>query len=153
MIDSVFARQCLCILSALAVAVAACEPASLTERDAGGTTDAIRRDVQEVAFGEVADLMRKNCTSSGCHGVSDPQGNFQIPEGANASDEQVASALRGKTIKGGGFPLVDPGRPQNSAIYLRLTGDRTPRMPLGDPLPDAEIKLVRNWIAGGAPYP
>ncbi len=48
---------------------------------------------------------------------------------------------------------VIPGDPDNSEFYKRLiTDDRIKRMPWGsDPLPEAQIETVRQWILSGAP--
>ena len=50
-------------------------------------------------------------------------------------------------------PLVVPGHPEQSLFYTKLTA--TPpcgaRMPFGGgALPDAQIEMVRSWIAAGA---
>lgn len=51
--------------------------------------------------------------------------------------------------------LVTPGDPETSSLYLVLIspgGDDAvfPRMPYDQPMPDADIELVRRWIEGGA---
>lgn len=49
-------------------------------------------------------------------------------------------------------PVVVPGDPEASELYLRITGRRQPAMPLGGPsLPSEEIARIRRWIAEGAP--
>ena len=54
---------------------------------------------------------------------------------------------------GNGKALVVPGDPDGSLLYQKMTA--TPgcgdRMPQGaDPLTDAELAMVRSWIAAGA---
>ncbi len=49
-------------------------------------------------------------------------------------------------------PVVAPGDPDTSELMRRLEGRSLPRMPLTGPpfLDDAQIALVREWIAAGA---
>jgi|SRR5690606_5312881 len=53
------------------------------------------------------------------------------------------------------FGLVSPGEPESSLLYLVLIspgGDNNlPRMPYDQPMPDADVELIRRWIAQGAP--
>ena len=47
--------------------------------------------------------------------------------------------------------LVVPFKPEQSMLYLRLTGELLPREPyLREPLPEYEIALFRMWIEQGA---
>ena len=46
---------------------------------------------------------------------------------------------------------ITPGASATSLLMQRITGETTPRMPLGgDPLPAQEIALIRQWIDQGA---
>lgn len=49
-------------------------------------------------------------------------------------------------------PVVTPGTAEDSQLYLRITGQADPRMPLDGPpfLNDAEIALISDWIEAGA---
>ena len=54
---------------------------------------------------------------------------------------------------GGGRSLVVPGDPSGSLLYQKLgtappCGDRMPQG--GSPLTDAQLEMVRSWIAAGA---
>ncbi len=72
--------------------------------------------------------------------------------------EQYAVAAHGG--KGGVFlesysdimNYVVPGDPENSMLYKALIGDGVDRMPPppADPLPDAMIQTIYDWIAQGA---
>ncbi|TAG23911.1 MAG: hypothetical protein EAZ40_06715, partial [Rhodobacterales bacterium] len=46
-----------------------------------------------------------------------------------------------------------PGNPEMSEIWRRITGLSDPRMPFDGPpwLPEEDIRLIRDWIAQGAP--
>jgi hypothetical protein len=50
---------------------------------------------------------------------------------------------------GSNAPYVIPDDPEQSRLYLHLTGDLL-LMPLFGPLPDHEIELVLKWIEEGA---
>ncbi len=51
--------------------------------------------------------------------------------------------------------VVEPGAPQDSPLYHRITGAAQPRMPLDGPpyLSEAEIESISGWIAAGASGP
>ncbi|MCY3552164.1 MAG: leucine-rich repeat domain-containing protein [Candidatus Poribacteria bacterium] len=73
-----------------------------------------------------------------CHG---PHGTF--------TENLVIDSASGLVDTG----AVIPGQPLNSNLYARLvTADNTKRMPLGrDPLDDASLRVISDWIAAGAP--
>ncbi len=70
---------------------------------------------------------------------------------------KAAKGLRMDTyddiMKGGDQKALIPGEPQNSLIFQRITGAKTPRMPKNGPpfLSQAETALVEQWIKTGAP--
>jgi hypothetical protein len=48
--------------------------------------------------------------------------------------------------------IISPGNPEDSELYLRLTGSKLPAMPLGSgPLSSRQVELIRLWIEDGAP--
>ncbi len=51
--------------------------------------------------------------------------------------------------------LVAPGDPEGSLLYQVLISpggeDNPPRMPYDQPMPDADVALIRRWIERGAP--
>ena len=50
-----------------------------------------------------------------------------------------------------GQKLIVPGDPAKSILYLRITGQQQPQMPLGGaPLPKNTIATIANWIKQGA---
>jgi hypothetical protein len=60
---------------------------------------------------------------------------------------------REAALKGGLHgPAVVPGKPDESRLMMHVTGKETPQMPLGAPLPEESIALLRAWIEQGAPY-
>lgn len=56
-------------------------------------------------------------------------------------------------LRGGDRLVVLPGNPEMSEVWRRVTGVALPRMPFDGPpwLPDEDIRLIRDWIANGAP--
>ena len=55
-------------------------------------------------------------------------------------------------VGGDSGPVVVPGQPDQSPLYLRVTGQQTPQMPLdASPLTQAQIDAIKGWIAEGAP--
>jgi len=90
-----------------------------------------------VSFREqVAPIFLQQC--AGCHGATDPQGDYQLHTFERAMD--------------GGY--VEAGSPDDSYLFsLLIEEDAEVRMPKdGDPLPAESIELVRRWIAEGAKY-
>src|SRR5688572_30570941 len=50
--------------------------------------------------------------------------------------------------------VVKPGAPDASRLYRRVTGVEKPRMPMdADPLSEAEVAILRQWIENGAEWP
>lgn len=95
-------------------------------------------------------VQREAAPGCSCHNPADP-----LPVGFQMSGLDLsshASALRGGTNTAA--TAVIPGRPCDSALYLKVTpapplGARMPRN--GPPfLSDAQIRLIHDWIAEGA---
>ncbi len=86
-----------------------------------------------------------NCFA--CHGVDEQtrEGNLRLD-------------LRDHALRGGesGMPAIVPGKPDESELIRRITAaDSDELMPPsshGKPLEPANVELLRNWIAAGAPY-
>jgi hypothetical protein len=88
-----------------------------------------------------------------CHTSTgrNPAGGFDLTSSI-AFDQLVNAASRGKP----GAVRVLPGDPDNSYLVQKLEGTANivgRRMPLNGPpyLTDGQIKIVRRWIAIGAP--
>lgn len=93
------------------------------------------------------------CLGIGCHNSVDRSGNMVL-EPAFAFDNLVGVTPDNPAARSEGLLRVDPGRPENSFILLKLEGPEPrfgSRMPLlGDPLPPEQIQLIRDWITQGA---
>ncbi|TAM81978.1 MAG: DUF1553 domain-containing protein [Acidobacteria bacterium] len=77
-----------------------------------------------------------------CHGQDVHQNGLRL--------DSLPSILKGSE----NGKVVIPGNSANSRIIRRLAGLERPQMPYGGPpLPDAQVKLIRQWIDMGAPGP
>ncbi len=82
----------------------------------------------------------------GCHGL-DGFAGLDLRSGFSHAN------LVGVTATEIDMPRVDPGEPQTSWLYLKLTGAQTVGDPMpagGFPLPEATVDLVEQWITEGA---
>lgn len=90
---------------------------------------------------DIAPIFVGNCT--GCHN-----------ERAMAKNGKLDLTSFETLMKGGkDGAIVVAGNPDESHLYLRLTGDETPKMPRGAgnrPLSEAAIERVGDWIKQGA---
>jgi len=99
----------------------------------GGDAVSFRRDV--------APILVKQC--QGCHGPEKSKGGFRLD-----SFYRLTKAGESKTA-----PLV-AGQPGNSNLFRLITAaDEDDRMPQkADPLPPAQVALIRRWIEEGAKF-
>ena len=115
-------------------------------------------DTVKLVFGGGGSIM--TCAAAPCHGVNGmapPDRPLELPTNDDAklytNLTSYVSAACGNT------KLVNPGKPQQSALVKILKGPcgATPRMPLGcvaeadDCIPDDYIAAIAQWIANGAP--
>ncbi|QDG52014.1 hypothetical protein FIV42_15075 [Persicimonas caeni] len=132
------------------------DPSPDAGADASG--DVTVRDVRDPqlppTFPNVADVIRRNCASGACHGGRGA-GNFYIPHNVDATNAEVRYALQDVTSRKWEMPLIEPGVPAESEVFLRITsqteGERMPQEPR-DRLLSWEIEMIENWIANGALY-
>jgi hypothetical protein len=97
-------------------------------------------------------------TTAQCNYCHDRPANQKSNGNLNMGHTQDAAyaALVGKTSQdtlcAGGTQLVVPGNPDASLFYAKLTNPPCgERMPQGaDPLTDAQLAMVKSWIAAGA---
>src|SRR5262245_1815102 len=88
---------------------------------------------------QVQPILHQRCAQ--CHGEESPQGGLNL-------------LTRAAILKGGkNGSAVVPGSSQTSLLIQHLTGEKKPMMPMGqDPLPPAEIAVLRSWIDQGATW-
>ena len=94
---------------------------------------------------EVQEIFTQNCSVSGCH-----QGQFP-PMGLNLEeDKYLDSLINVPSREKPSLKLADPGNPEESYLYLKITGAENiegQRMPAqAPPLSGSSIQTIRNWI-------
>jgi len=98
----------------------------------------------------ISKILEFNC--GGCHGGNEPQA------GLNLIDDEVYARLLEPSMQNPDMPLITPGDPEQSYLYLKLIGDDSIT---GNPMPynpltgtgsltEAEIADILTWISNGA---
>jgi mono/diheme cytochrome c family protein len=117
--------------------------ADQTDRDADiADSEPATLEAKPIDFArQIQPLLARKCYA--CHGPDQGEGGLRL----NDRDSALAET------DSGDFAIV-PGDQQASVLIARVTsdveGERMP--PEGDPLTDAEIDLLRQWIAQDAPW-
>lgn len=97
-------------------------------------------------------IFSPRCAIPTCHDAESQSGSLVL-EAGSAYDQLVGVPPTVDTARSAGLLRVDAGHPENSFLLVKLTGpppDRGSRMPLtGALLTDAQIQLIRDWIAQG----
>ena len=107
-----------------------------------GVAAAAPVDSGKVSFRkDVAPILLAQCQT--CHGPDKVKGKFRVDTFERLS-----------TPGSSGDPSITPGQADKSALFrLLVTEDADDRMPKkADPLPKAQIELIRKWIDQGAPF-
>lgn len=100
--------------------------------------------------GRISKVFQANC--SGCHGGNNPD------EGLDLRSEDAYEHLFGDSVQNPGMPLIEPGEPMESYLWLKLIDDPSiegfpmPFNPLTGEgrLSEAELGDVETWIVNGA---
>ena len=127
----------------LIVAAANCQTSVNVPAAGAGDTVSFANDIQPI--------FTQQCIS--CHvigGFADQQGiPLRLTDG-NAFDQLVNQP----SVQDSSLILATPGDSANSLLFLKVSSDMPPvgaRMPLiGEPLPSADLALIRDWIDQGA---
>ena len=104
-------------------------------------------------------IVANGCAGAGlCHGgnggelrISDKSSGYKALVGVKAMGKNSIPGS-GKNCVDSGLTRVVAGKPDESLLQQKLEGKQTcgDTMPPGGKLEDAQIKLVRDWIAAGA---
>ena len=96
------------------------------------------------------EIFTPTCSVFGCHDPETMQAGMTLVAGRSyGMIVGRPSSERPQLLR------IAPGDPASSYLYLKITGapgidgDRMPQGQL--PLPDAQIRLIRDWIRRGAP--
>jgi hypothetical protein len=85
---------------------------------------------------DVKPVFKKHCVS--CHNPDRPRGELDL------------SSYAGVTAGGISGKAATAGRPEDSPVYTMPAHLEDPKMPPNKPkIPQRELDLIRNWIAGG----
>ena len=101
----------------------------------------------EATLAQVSEVFAVNCTFSGCHSGGEPAAGLSLEGDFAARIVGVASGQRPD------FKLVEPGKPDDSYLLIKVRGDDeivSQQMPPGNPLPAEQVEIIRAWIASGA---
>lgn len=92
---------------------------------------------------DIQPIFTANCALAGCHSGTRATADLRLDAGfAYASLLNPPSPIS---------PRVVPKDPDKSLLVQRIEGTFPPRMPQGgNPLPQAQIALIRQWISEGA---
>ena len=96
---------------------------------------------------DVQPIFTRSCAKSGCHAGTTLAQGLSL-EAGKSYDNLVGVASTEVALK-----RVEPGRSDLSYLINKLEGTGIgDRMPQGGPfLPDAEVQVIKDWIAQGAP--
>jgi hypothetical protein len=98
----------------------------------------VRRAPRPVEFArDIRPLLAVNCLP--CHGGAGARGGYSI---------ESPERLRRGGPRG---PGIVAGKSGESLLYLLMTGDRNPPMPLDRPAIPEQLALIKRWIDAGAP--
>jgi len=108
-----------------------------------------------------------HCAS--CHGPSQTSPYANLTLGGQVSSKCIVSRLKRASLDGGQIKLLEPGNPEKSYIYLKPAGlaeaagcvstnpdqpcNTATMPPSGKTMTDAELKIIYDWIKGGAAGP
>ncbi|MCU0708953.1 MAG: hypothetical protein MUF23_11730 [Pirellula sp.] len=92
-----------------------------------------------VTFEAVMPVFRQHCVS--CHNDNQPRGGLSM----TSLDKVMAGSASG--------PVIVPGKPEESLIYLLTAHVESPKMPPNKPrIPQRELKLLEYWIRAGEEF-
>lgn len=115
----------------------------------------------QTSFERVKTIFDNNCTT-GCHSGASPDGQLNLSGSVEAVYVELAGVNPVNPAAGSaGMKLVDPGYPERSFLFAKISGDIDPvdhlipamgtQMPQNQAqLPYEDIELVRQWILYGA---
>ncbi|HYQ15628.1 MAG TPA: hypothetical protein VEQ58_07720, partial [Polyangiaceae bacterium] len=137
-----------------------------------GNPDCTPAPVQTGVFVEKIRPIFESATNkcTGCHGRVGPSGNLTLGGSECVKSSDIVAALLKPSERGGQFKLIEPGQPDKSWLYLKVTGKsatagctaqtggadcETQSMPFGGgiTLTQAEQDALKQWITDGAKAP
>lgn len=86
-----------------------------------------------------ATITEPSCATVNCHS--------EVAKRAGVDFHDRAAGFAAMVSQG----FADPMAPDNSPVIYLMEGRSAMRMPPDAPLPEADIRLIRDWIAAGVP--
>lgn len=129
----------------LAVMVSACAGPDVGASIPGGGAVALEPRLASLS----ATVFVPRCASVACHG-----GTGNVP--VDLSSARAAyDAMVNQVSTQAGYPLVAPYEPDRSYLLVRVRGAQAGAEPMppawgGEPLSDAEVAAISDWVANGA---
>jgi hypothetical protein len=90
-----------------------------------------------------ATIIEPSCATVNCHSSITHQGGVDL-SARDIGYQTLVKNSGGKTF------YVYAGLPQESSLITLLNAVGSTRMPPDNPLPEADIQLIENWISDGA---
>ncbi len=107
---------------------------------------------QVTLAGDVQPIFTSTCALSGCHAGTNPQRGMNLSVG-----QTFANVINVPSMELSTMNRVTPGQPNSSYLVHKVQGTHSDvggtgfQMPIGgSPLTQAQIDLIRAWIAAGA---
>jgi hypothetical protein len=94
-------------------------------------------------------IIEPACATVNCHSAITHQGNVNLSN-STIGYETLVNVNGSADAGSGGTFYVIPGSPDQSALITLLNAVGSIRMPPDNPLPQADIQLISNWISLGA---
>jgi len=114
----------------------------------GAPAMSLAQDAGAPSLGKhVQPIFDANCVA--CHQTGAAQQGLILESG-------LAYANVGRSSTEAAMTLIEPGKPEASYLFLKVSGTyaqasgKGARMPLGGVLEGADIETIRRWIVGGA---
>jgi len=129
----------------------------LTLSCSGEASSADEEVVPDVRFDEIYQTVfsRALCGESKCHGEENRGGDLDLRDQETAYGQLVGETALGPKCLNLALKRVEPGKPEESLLFLKLAHDSSPcgdvMPPVAIVLTDEELLLLENWIKNGAP--
>ena len=127
---------------------------------ATATTGSVSFDQIQTQIFDAGNATTGRCTQDFCHSGQFPQGDLSL-EADKSYDQLVDVQPVRSSARSRGLLRIAPGDLQKSFLWLKVLefsqpgslqfGDGSPMPQVGNPLPQEQLNLLRDWIQAGAP--
>lgn len=107
----------------------------------------------EISFAaDVQPIFTNSCALSGCHAGGSPARGLNLTEG-----QAYANIVGVSSVELASMNRIEPGEPDSSYLVHKIQGTQASVGGIGDRMPligcclsQAEIDVIRDWVAAGA---